>query len=247
MGADRTDRPLAGVSVVTTRERPGQLDSILAAAGADVIHVPLIETTEPDDASAVERALAAIDTFDWLVVTSPVGADVVMPHVTGPRPRIGVVGSATAERVRALTGRAPDVVPDRQTALDLVEAMPPPRPGSGLLLAQADRADPAAADGFARRGFDVTAVVAYCTRLRTPSWRERRAMLDADVVAFASGSAVRAWVDAVGTETPRVVASIGPSTTSVAAELGVAVTVTASEHSIGGLAAAIVRSMSATS
>ena len=42
-------RPLIGRSVVTTREHRGRLDSLLARAGADVIHVPLIEVAEPLD------------------------------------------------------------------------------------------------------------------------------------------------------------------------------------------------------
>jgi uroporphyrinogen-III synthase len=144
-------------------------------------------------------------------------------------------------------GRPVDVVPDRQTALDLVAAMPPPSAGERLLLAQGDRADPAHADAFRSRGFDVTAVVAYRTVLRFPTERERAAALDADAVAFASGSAAQAWFDAIGVRTPPVVAAIGPSTAAAAEEVGIKVTVVAADHSIDGLAEVIVRAFAPAS
>ena len=243
MPADATGRPLRGRSVVTTRERPGRLDTRLARLGADVIHVPLIRTADPLDGGAeLAAALDDLSRFDWIVVTSPVGAQRVLPSIADARCRIGVVGTRTAAVAERVAGRAVDVIPDRQTAADLVAAMPDPGDGQRLLLAQADRADPASAAGFAARGYDVTVVTAYRTELRTPSWRERRAALSADVVAFASGSAVVAWCDAFGSERPDRVVSIGPATTSVADDCGVEVDLTASDHSIEGLAAAIVLS-----
>ena len=68
-------RPLLGRSVVTTREQRGRLDSLLARAGADVIHVPLIGIDEPTDGGeSLRDALDSIQRFDWLVVTSRHGA-----------------------------------------------------------------------------------------------------------------------------------------------------------------------------
>jgi uroporphyrinogen-III synthase len=239
-----TDRPLSGRTIVTTRERPGRLDTVLAALGADVVHVPLIETTDPADGGrALRTALAGIDRFEWVIVTSPVGAARVLPAVRGAACRVGVVGRRTAEVAAQALGRGVDVVPVRQTAADLVAALPEPGPARRLLLAQADRADRATSELLAERGFDVTPVVAYRTVLRTPSAVERRAALGADVVAFASGSAVTAWRDAIGTDTPPLVVSIGPATTAVALDCGVKVNITATDHSIEGLAAAIVRSI----
>lgn len=248
MAADVTGRPLHGRSIVTTRERAGRLDSYLARLGADVIHVPLIRTTDPaDGGAALSAALADVRDGDWVVVTSPVGAERVLPAVADRACRIAVVGTRTAAVAEQLTGREVAVVPDRQTAADLVGAMPDPTDGARLVLAQADRADPSAAAGFAARGYDVTAVTAYRTELRTPTWQERRAALRADAVAFASGSAVLAWCEAFGSGRPARLVSIGPSTTSIAHERGVVVDATATDHSIEGLAAAIVRSLAAGS
>ena len=67
---------LAGRRVIVTRERPGELASLLEARGATVVHVPLIEVVEPLDAGeALARELDRLDEFDWVVVTSPAGAE----------------------------------------------------------------------------------------------------------------------------------------------------------------------------
>ena len=52
-----SERPLHGRRVVTTRDEPGELDRLLAEAGADVVHVPLIEIAEPEDDGAELRAV----------------------------------------------------------------------------------------------------------------------------------------------------------------------------------------------
>ena len=184
-----------------------------------------------------------VDTFDWVVVTSPEGAERVAPALADADVRIGVVGRRTAEVVIELCGRPPDVVPERQTALDLVAAMPDPGGSNRLLIAQADLADPAHAAAFATRGYGVTAVEAYRTVQRTPSHAERRAALAADAVTFASGSAARAWHDSIGSTTPPVVVAIGPSTAAVARELGIKVTHQAADHSVAGLVDEVIRAL----
>ena len=237
-------RPLAGRTVVTTRERPGVLDSELARAGADVVHVPLIETADPVDGGAALRSeLDHIDDYDWVVVTSPVGAERVMPAARGSDVRVATVGTKTAEVAERLGGRVVDVVPERQLATELVAAMPAvdrTRGSSRLLLAVADRADPSTADALRERGYDVTMITAYRTLLRRPTWRERRAALAADAAVFASGSAAISWAEAIGTATPAAVISIGPSTTAAAIDRGLQVTATATDHSIDGLVETVI-------
>lgn len=238
-------RPLAGRRVVTTRDEPGELDRMLAEAGADVVHVPLIEVADPDDDGAELRAvLHALDQVDWVVVTSHHGAARIgaalgrHPHV-----KTGAVGAHTAAVLARLSGRAVDVVPDRQTAADLLESMPPDGHGQIVVVAQADRADTALAVGLSQLGYRVRPVVAYRTLTRTPNPDERALALDADAVAFASGSAAQAWHDSIGTETPPVVVAIGPTTAGAARACGIDVTHVAGEHSVKGLLAAIIAAL----
>lgn len=238
-----TARPLAGRRVVTTRDHRGRLDALLAAAGADVIHVPLI-SVEPSTDGRLARALEALDQFDWLVVTSRHGAaQVGAAAAAHPRVRLAAVGAATAAALERAAGRVVDVVPERQTAADLVTALSG-RSGR-VLVAQADRADDTVESGLVGVGFDVEAVTAYRTTLRSPTWRERAAIRATDGVAFASGSAVEAWNDAMGPTTPPVAVAIGPTTAAVAERVGLQITHVAAVHDVAGLAAAMADALDA--
>ena len=155
-------RPLAGRTIVTTRDEPGELDRLLAEAGAAVVHVPLIEIAEPLDGGAeLQAVLHALGNVDWVVVTSHHGAARVgealarQPHV-----KTAAVGTRTASDLAALSGRTVDVVPTRQTAADLLETMPPDGNGQIAVIAQADRADTALAVGLSQLGYRVRPVVA---------------------------------------------------------------------------------------
>lgn len=240
-------RPLSGRRVVTTRDRRGRLESRLAALGADVVHVPLIEIESTRD-PRLSAALGRLDSFDWLVVTSRHGANRVGAAAADVSVRLAAVGAHTADVLGRLAGRPVDVVPDRQSAVGLADALRAhPERGGRVLVAQADRAHPTMVDGLVGLGFDVEVVIAYHTVARTPTWRERSAALTADAVAFASGSAAEAWADSIGVETPPVVAAIGPTTAAAARSRGIEVTHEATEHDIGGLVAVIAAALSPSS
>ena len=182
-----------------------------------------------------------LDDVDWVVVTSRHGAARVGKALSGhPQIRTAAVGTRTANEIERLTGRPVDVVPSRQTAADLLEAMPPDGNGQLVVVAHADRADPGLAVGLSALGYRVRPVVAYRTLARTPSAEERAAAVGADAVAFASGSAAQAWHDAIGTDTPAVVVAIGPTTEGAASACGLRVSHVAKEHSVEGLVQAVI-------
>ena len=240
-----TAGPLVGKRVVTTRDEPGLVDRLLEQAGAHVVHVPLIRIVDAEDGGAeLDRLLQRVDDFDWLVVTSQHGArrmgSAVRHH---HHVRLAAVGTKTADELAGLARRPVDVVPDVQTGAGLLAAMPRAGDGARVLLAQADRAGSELANGLVERGYEVTPVVAYRTLLRRPTSSELRAALTADAVAFASGSAVQGWVDAIGYRTPRCVVAIGPSTAAFANELGLRITHVAADHTVPGLVAEIVRAL----
>lgn len=238
--------PLRGRWIVTTRDEQGELERLLAAAGAELVHMPLIEIVEPDDGgAALEAALSSLDEVDWAVVTSRHGARRVGAALARhPQIRLAAVGTRTAAEVSGLAGRPVDVVPARQTAEGLLAVMPPAQDGESLLLAQADRAGTSLADGLARLGYAVRSVVAYRTLLRHPPPPEQSRALAADAVAFASGSAARAWAEAIGVDTPPCVVAIGPTTAGVARAAGLQVTHVAADHSVEGLFRAIAAALS---
>ncbi|MEO1059168.1 MAG: uroporphyrinogen-III synthase, partial [Actinomycetota bacterium] len=235
-----------GVRVLVTRAQPGELALLLAAEGATVVHVPLIAIEPPADGGAeLQARLAELDTFDWLVVTSPAGAErVVEAAATVPNLRLGAVGTATARVVRDATGR--DVLtPTHQLAAalgdDLVAAAgaPPQR----FLLALAEQASDVIETTLRAAGHDVVRCTAYRT-VRQPA--DPAVLERGDALLLASGSAVRSWVDSVGLAAPPLVVAIGPTTASVANDLGLKLSAVAADHSLPGLIEALCTAVAET-
>lgn len=241
-----SDGPLAGQRIVTTREHPGLLDEQLMALGAEVVHVPLIEIVPPiDDGTALASALGAAPGPDWVVVTSRHGAAAVGAYPP-TAVRTAAVGARTAAVWERAWGRPVDLVPAVQHASALLAAFEShreARPPCRVLVAQADRAEPTLVDGLIGLGHEVEVVTAYRTLTRRPDSSAAEAVVTADAVTFASGSAAEAWAEAFGTATPPVVCAIGPSTARVAREHGLAVTHVAEQHSVDGLVDAVVAAL----
>ncbi|MBA3841871.1 MAG: uroporphyrinogen-III synthase [Actinobacteria bacterium] len=207
----------SGLRVLVTRSR-AQAEPLalrLGALGAEVVLCPLIEI-EPISDAAIDGA-----GYDWLVITSPNGADEIARRGRN-LPAVAAVGPGTAEALRA-HGIEPALVPADSTQEGLLRAFP--RPSGRVLFA--------AAEG-ARRGpvaeLGADFVPLYRTRLLTP------VLPAADLVVLASGSAARAYA-ALGASLPAV--SIGPETTRVARAAGLTVVAEARSHDLAGLVAVV--------
>jgi uroporphyrinogen-III synthase len=234
---------LTGRRIVITRPEPGVLADLLTAAGAVVIHLPLIEMIDPQDSGeGLRRALANCGSGDWVVVTSPEGARRVVAAGSetlvreGPEAvNLAAVGRATAAVIESCTGRPVDLVPTVQIGSALVKEMAQLPKGQRVLIAHGDLADPAVAEGLRAQGHQVETVVAYRTVVATPSVDQLRSARTADAVVLASGSAARSWAEHCGEIHPPVICVIGPSTAAVARECGVAVTHQADQSSVEGI------------
>jgi uroporphyrinogen-III synthase len=203
------------VLVTRPRAQAEPLASRLGALGAAVVVCPLIEIELISD----EEIDAA--EYDWLVITSPNGADEIARRGRN-LPPVAAVGPGTAEALRA-HGIEPALVPTDSTQDGLLRAFP--RPAGRVLFAAAEGARRGPVDEL---GADF--VPLYRTRLLRP---EPPA---ADLVVLASGSAARAYA-AVGGGLP--VVSIGPETTRVARGAGLTVVAEAASHDVDGLVAAV--------
>jgi uroporphyrinogen-III synthase len=231
---------LDGRSVVITRSitQNESLRRLLEARGAEVVEVPLIAIAEPDDEGRErDEVLHRFHEFDWIVVTSPNGAERVAPFISAaeaagdtPRfPLIAAVGDATARTLDT----AVTLIANPARAEVLAEQFPE---GAGtVLLVQGNLADESLADSIAAKGWSITKVVAYRTVQLRPTPELMEPALEADVLLLASGSAVTAWFEAFGTSTPSVVVAIGPSTAKVADALGIDLAAVAEEQSLESL------------
>jgi uroporphyrinogen-III synthase len=79
--------PLQGRRVVVTRAagQAGRLVERLRAAGAEVVELPTVVAEPLADRAALDAALASLDGYDWLVLTSANGAAALGPPHTSPK------------------------------------------------------------------------------------------------------------------------------------------------------------------
>ncbi|MDX6475839.1 MAG: uroporphyrinogen-III synthase [Gaiellaceae bacterium] len=203
------------VIVTRPRSQARPLVTALETLGAEVVECPLIEIERTSDAPVDGTG------YDWLIVTSPNGADEIARRGVN-LPRVAAVGPGTAEALRA-HGIEPAFVPRESSQDGLLREFP--RPAGRVLFA--------AAEGARRRPIEeleADFVPLYRTRLLTPQ------PPDGDAVVLASGSAARAYAG-IGGSAPAV--SIGPETSRIARSVGLEVAVEARTHDLDGLVAAV--------
>jgi uroporphyrinogen III methyltransferase/synthase len=201
------------VRVVVTRAevQAEPLVARLEALGHEVVRCPLIRI-EPlgDDPLDLSR-------YDWVIVTSPNGADEIARRLVQAPRHFAAIGPATAEALRG-HGYAPDLVARVHTQEGLRDELP-----SGRTLL-------AAAEG-ARQG---VIEAEFLPLYRTVELRP--AAPDGDVALVASASAARGLA-ATGARLP--VVAIGPQTARAARESGLEVVAEAATHDLDGLVAAL--------
>jgi uroporphyrinogen III methyltransferase/synthase len=237
-------RPLFGRTVAVTRGRAqaSALAARLRELGAAVVEAPAIRTRP------LEASLPALDGYDLVCVTSPVGAAEMWARLRAAGldaralagRRVAAIGPGTA---RALEehGIAPDVVPDRAVAEGLVEALAGVPVSRALVLRPREGRD-VLPDALRARGAEVDVVALYETVPEPLDGATAAAAREADFLTFTSASTVRFFVAAAGADAlrgPRVV-SIGPATSEALREHGAEPDVEADPHTPDGLVDALV-------
>lgn len=213
------------VVVTRARDQAGPLVERLEALGLEVVECPLIEIEPLDEPRAVDTS-----GYDWVIVTSPNGADLFARRRAGDQARIAAVGAGTAETLRTF-GIEPDLVASVSTQEGLVAQFP--RPAGRVLFVGAEGSRRVLVDALA-----ADFVPLYRTRLLRPPAPE------GDLVVLASGSAARSFA-ALGAPLPAV--SIGPQTTRAARAVGLDVVAEARTHDLDGLVAAVTEACSSRS
>jgi uroporphyrinogen III methyltransferase/synthase len=244
------ERPLLGRTVVVTRARAqaSDLAQRLAEAGAEVVEAPAIDIQllPPEE---VDASLGPVGDYSLICLTSQ---NAVEPFWSALRRRgqdaralagvrFATVGTATAQSLSA-RGIEADVVPERQVAEGLVEALAGEDvEGRRVLIARAEEGRDLLPDALRQRGAQVDVVALYRTVRLPPSRASIEAGARADYVTFTSSSTVRYFTEAIGDSFPREarVVSIGPVTSETVRELGLEVHVEAARHDVGGLVEAL--------
>jgi uroporphyrinogen-III synthase len=247
-------RPLAGVRVVVTRgsRQAGGLAAALAAAGAAVEALPLLEMVPPAEPGPLARAAAELPLYDWVVLTSTNAVHALLPRAPvalPPRLRTAAVGAATAAALRGL-GVEPTLVAaagDESAGGLLAALLPHLDCGQRVLLPQAADALPTLRDGLRAAGIAAVAVAAYDKRLPPEARRRSEELFTGQPigwVTFTSPSIVRNFAALLGDDwTPRRrelrAASIGPVTSAELRRQGVEPAAEAARPADAELAAAV--------
>ena len=97
----------------------------LEELGAEVLPLPVIEIQPPSDPGPLDRAIACLDKYDWLIFTSANGVRSFVEHLTdirSLRAKVCAIGPATAAAVEALDIKV-DGMPKEYVAESLLEAL----------------------------------------------------------------------------------------------------------------------------
>lgn len=245
--------PLFGRRIVVTRAK-GQADAMsarLRALGADAIEVPTIEIRPAADYGPLDRAIAELGSYDWLIFTSANGVRYFMERLDRSavdlralRAGICAIGPATRAAVEALHLKV-DVMGKEYVAEGLLEAFAKhDLAGKRVLLPRAAVARDLVPVELGKRGASVDVVEAYRTVVPADAAERVREALDCEphFVTFTSSSTVQNFVAAAGPDATRTVraVSIGPVTTATARSLGIEVAAQAREYTIDGVVRALI-------
>jgi uroporphyrinogen-III synthase len=254
-------KPLAGRKILITRARhqAQSLASALEEKGATVVAIPAIEIIPPDSYDAFNAALWNAKKYQWLVVTSANGAEVLaerlaalkLPTAVVDTLKIAAIGPATARALGGI-GLHVDEVPRQAIAESLVESLRDQVSGKKVLLVRAKVARDVLPEELRNAGANVDVVDAYQTVVPVTSADDVRLLFAApsrvpDVVTFTSSSTVTNFfrllheANVPGWPTAMAAASIGPITSQTLRRHGIEPAVEAREYTIPGVVEALCR------
>jgi len=251
--------PFFGQRIVVTRSRAQAPELIhrLAALGAEILQIPCIQTSPPENLEPLKDAILGLNEYDWLVFTSANGVRCFFDYfdkgfkdardIGGVR--IAAVGPGTAAVLHDKR-LAVDVMPKQSTGIHVAKAMMADGDVENLRICilRAETANPELPRLLEEKGAIVDDIAVYRTVADpTESTTDSNLLVErgADWITFASGSTVehfhtRFALPELLTKFPELkLASIGPETTKAIAALNLEPTVEAKDHTLDGLLAAM--------
>ncbi len=224
--------PLAGCKVLVTR--PAELISTMSdrlrVLGAEVLEMPAVATVPIEDNEPLRQALDQVETYGWLVFTSPSGVRIFFDEmmkagvdVRRVRAKVAALGQGTAAALRK-HGFIADLVPAKATGAALGDALAQAvAPGESVLIPRARIGNKELVDALS--AFHVEDVPTYDTVPVADGLVDVASQFTEGRIfcaAFTSSSGVKAFADAhPGLDFSLVQAAcIGEKTRATAEALG---------------------------
>jgi uroporphyrinogen III methyltransferase/synthase len=244
--------------VTRAASQMGELSSLLAREGAEVLEVPCIKIAPPGEHTPLVEAMAGLHGYDWVIFTSTNGVtmffDAFFKAFADLRDiggvRLAAVGPATKAQLEALHLHV-DVMPKEYVAKEIAKTLA--EDGSlenlRILLLRAEVANRELPKLLEDLGAIVDDVACYQTVIETHDASGHAARMvqeGAEWITFTSGSTVRNshrrfdLPGLIGRFPQLKLASIGPETTNALAELKLKPTIEAKPHTLEGLVAGLV-------
>ncbi|MFN7138141.1 MAG: uroporphyrinogen-III C-methyltransferase [Limisphaerales bacterium] len=256
-------RPLFGKKIVVTRTRDqaSELSRQLLDLGADVLEIPTIKIAPPSNPQDLLDALLGLNSYDWLVFTSPNGVTTFFEYffkgfedlrdIGGVR--IAAVGPATAAKLKELHLKV-DLMPQEYITNKIADAFTQFESIENLkiLLMRAEVANPELPKKLEEMGAIVDDVACYKTVPETEDLNGAVAKLNeggADWITFTSSSTVENFharfnLPELLKKFPQIkLASIGPETSKAITALGLKPTIEAKQHTIDGLVQTLLKAV----
>lgn len=258
-------KSLSAHTVLVTRsvEQSTTFSNLLIEQGSKIVEMPTLEILPPSDWRELDQAIAQIQTYDWLILTSANAVDYFFDRFilqgqdlrTLANCKIAVVGKKTARFLNA-RGFTPDFTPPEFVADSLIHHFPDSIAGLKTLFPRVESGGrEVLVKSFTAAGAIVNEVAAYqsaCPTTADPVAIEALTSGQITIVTFASSKTVRHFhqlvQSAIGPNWTTMlknvcIASIGPQTSKTCQELLGRVDVEATEYTLEGLVEAIVRSV----
>jgi uroporphyrinogen-III synthase len=250
-------RPLDGKRIVVTRaiEQAHGFKEYLESMGAVVLLLPAVSFSEPADTTELDRAIRALESFDWILFTSANAVHFFAGRCRrlgvalggSEKPLCAAVGPATANAA-AGEGFVVEYVAKEFHGAALARELSGSLAGKPVLLPRSDHAGRDLPDALQAAGAEVTEVMTYHTGgigAAVPEVIDAVREARVDVVSFFSPSAVANLRAELGEEAlsrlgaKAALAAVGPLTAAALRQAGLPVAIQAAEATAESMAAAI--------
>ncbi len=255
------EQPLFGKRILVTRPKhqAPAFSNLLASYGAEPFECSTLEIVPPETWDGVDRAIARLDTYQWLVLTSVNGVQFFMERLRHHRLdvrslaglRLCCIGPRTAEEASKY-GIYADFIPSEFQAEGLLETMKAAGvKGQHVLIPRAEVARELLPEQLREWGATVDVVTTYraiAPTIQVDSVKQQLRQGDIHFITFASSSTVKNFCQMFHSAEEvkeltegSVIACIGPITAKTVAESGLSVGLIAEENTIPALADKIVQ------
>jgi len=228
--------PLAGYKVLVTRPRNliSTMSQKLRIQGAEVIELPAIRIVPLKNQDALHQAFSQIDSYQWIVFTSPAGVNVFWEEMKAVTldtrslgaAKIAVIGSGTKKALEE-KGLYADLIPDIYDGASLGEALAEAcTGGEHILIPRAKAGNHEIIEALMKRGdLEIEDIPTYDTVYETQDAIDEIGEFEAgniDCAVFTSASTVKGFVKATkGLDYSKVKAAcIGKQTKAAADAYG---------------------------